>query len=56
MPTTLPLDRWQLMNYTPNEWSLNRIHLIDARVNTATTARQVGKTETGAIELDLVRI
>ena len=53
MAKMLPLDRWQLMHYVPNEWSLNRVHLIDARVNTATTARQVGKTETGAIELDL---
>jgi len=53
MTKTWLLDRWQLKGYTPNERSLNRVHLVDARVNTATTARQVGKTETGAIELDL---
>ena len=49
--TKLPLERWKLMGYGPNQWSWDSVHTVEARVNTVTTARQVGKTETGAMEL-----
>lgn len=52
MSRGLPLKRWQLFDYIPNAWALENIHTRDERFITAVTARQVGKTLTGGIEID----
>ena len=49
----LPLRRWRALSYIPNAWALNHVHGHPARFVTGITARQVGKTTAGAIEIDL---
>ena len=52
MTKTLPLGRWQAMGYKPNAWALENVHKREERFNIGTTCRQVGKTETAALEID----
>lgn len=40
------------MRYQPNAWALEHVHGRPERFIVGTTARQVGKTETAAIEID----
>lgn len=48
----LPAARWKALGYSPNRWALDHIHTSQTRFNAITTARQVGKTTAGALELD----
>ena len=52
MTKALPLKRWKVLGYRPNDWAYNNVHAHPAKFKTATTARQVGKTTAGAIEID----
>lgn len=52
MSKTLPLARWAAIRYQPNSWALEHVHGRPERFITGTTCRQVGKTETAAIEID----
>lgn len=40
------------MGYTPNKWSLENVHKRSERFIVGTTGRQVGKTQTAAMEID----
>ena len=46
------MARWKAMRYEPNSWALEHVHGREERFIIGTTARQVGKTETAAIEID----
>lgn len=46
------LRRWAAMGYTPNKWSLEEVHDRNERFIIGTTGRQVGKTQTAAMEID----
>ena len=48
----LPVRRWKLLRYEPNAWALDHVHGRDERFIVGTTARQVGKTTTAAMEVD----
>lgn len=52
MTKALPLARWKALRYEPNAWALEHVHIREERFITCTTCRQVGKTETAAIEID----
>ena len=55
---SLPLRRWSTLRlhhkdgYEPNDWSLEHVHKREERFVCGTTGRQVGKSSTGAIEID----
>lgn len=49
----LPLKRWQLMGYEPNEWALDHLHSREERFRALVTARQVGKTTADSYEVDM---
>lgn len=46
------LRRWQAFGYTANKWSLTNVHDRPERFIIGTTGRQVGKTQTAAMEID----
>ena len=46
------LRRWSASGYSPNKWSLDNVHTRDNRFIVGTTGRQVGKTQTAAMEID----
>lgn len=46
------LRRWSLLGYSPNKWSLDNVHNCLQRYIIGTTGRQVGKTQTAAMEID----
>lgn len=52
MARTLPLRRWQALNFQPNQWALNHVHASEAQFNAYVTARQVGKTEELSMVID----
>ena len=52
MTNLLPLARWKALNYKPNAWAMENVHTRDERFIIGTTCRQVGKTETAAMEID----
>ena len=46
------LRRWAACGYSPNRWSLDNVHDRTERFKVGTTGRQVGKTQTAAMEID----
>lgn len=46
------LRRWAAVGYSPNRWSLENVHDRSERFIVGTTGRQVGKTQTAAMEID----
>lgn len=46
------IRRWQAAGYSPNKWSLENVHDRNERFIVGTTGRQVGKTQTAAMEID----
>lgn len=53
MTSNIPLNRWKYFGYTPNEWSLNNVHLCDKQFGAYVTCRQAGKSVTAAYEIDI---
>lgn len=52
MTKALPFNRWAVMTYKPNQWSVDHVHSRGERFVAITTCRQCGKTETAAMEID----
>ena len=50
--TTGQVRRWSAAGYSPNKWSLEHVHDCPNRFIVGTTGRQVGKTQTAAMEID----
>lgn len=50
--TTGQLRRWAAIGYSPNRWSVDNVHNRSERFIVGTTGRQVGKTQTAAVEID----
>lgn len=46
------LRRWAALGYNPNRWSMENVHDRAERFIIGTTGRQVGKTQTAAMEID----
>ena len=46
------LRRWSVLCYSPNRWSMEQVHDRTERFIVGTTGRQVGKTQTAAMEID----
>ena len=49
----IPLLRWEILEYTPNAWALDHVHVRGERFAAFVTARQCGKTWAAAVEIDL---
>ena len=46
------IRRWSAAGYSPNKWALENVHDRQERFIVGTTGRQVGKTQTAAMEID----
>lgn len=46
------IRRWAAIGYSPNRWSMDNVHNRTERFKIGTTGRQVGKTQTAAMEID----
>ena len=46
------IRRWSALGYSANRWSLENVHDRSERFIIGTTGRQVGKTQTAAMEID----
>ena len=51
--SSVPDIRWNLLDYQPNAWAYNHVHVREERFAAYVTCRQCGKTWAAAMEIDL---